>query len=183
VVAAPPAHADGEVPPHRFADTSICVIQADSMKGKGWRVAGALHEWNTAFRTAGLPLTLHNTAVPGCSVVTVQPFTPPSPDCILGDGAGCAGYVTYSGWVEGEMLPNGLWAYRHATVWLTDDYRPRKCSAKTISAHEIGHTLGLPHDDDPLSVMSYAYDHSDGCGRPGASDVANLALLYAPVGG
>ncbi len=46
----------------------------------------------------------------------------------------------------------------------------------TVAAHEAGHSFGLGHSDDPLSVLSESY----GGTKPGlaASDVASIQALY-----
>jgi len=70
----------------------------------------------------------------------------------------------------------------HATEWqlYSDKGSFNDKVAYLVSLHEIGHNLGLDHDDDALSMMKPILDNS--IAGPGPTDIANLQLRYGKPG-
>jgi hypothetical protein len=66
--------------------------------------------------------------------------------------------------------------------WEQDDFFATDLSMTLIAAHEIGHALGLVHDEDINSgphIMRPSFNTTDGMQNPSASDAAHLRSGYA----
>lgn len=79
------------------------------------------------------------------------------PRTAFGSGGSHAG-VAYSEWSEQGGEPE-FSVYSISTVAFRDDGRGNPVPAETqhvvsVSAHEMGHALGLPHSDQPTDVMT-----------------------------
>jgi hypothetical protein len=157
----------------------VSVIQQPDVKGKGYRVAGGVKAWNTVQGN----VHLWNKVVPGCGVVDVGLFATGTCPVLEGN---CDAYVDWPRWQEGAWdFSTDKYTYHHSILRLSYDpamTRWPRCKARYVMAHELGHTLGLPHSTSTTSVMSYAYDWVNLCGAPDAADVAAVASLYTPVG-
>ena len=175
LLVAAPAEADEwvDVPPYRFAETTICVIKDPAVKG--WRVGAAVRAWNEA--QPYVRLHLATTPFGGCAVLRITQV-PGSP---MDDWNG---YANIPG--SDEVLPGGALGIHGAEIVLNrsslaESRTPAPgCDRKRTVAHEIGHTLGIyNHTTGVASVMSPNHDWVRFCGTPSIADARLIAGLYA----
>ena len=149
-----PAHADEAAAP---AVRTVTVVASFDAQGSGWRIGRAIAAWNDAQDL----VTFVRSTTPGATTVYLHRY---SADDSMG------GYTLGS------------------DVWLNENYHPRstwhsgytRCMSAQITAHELGHAIGLPHSDSVTALM-YGGPRPGTratCARPSQGDVAALAALY-----
>lgn len=73
-----------------------------------------------------------------------------------------------------------------AEEWERGDLSPTSISLELLAAHEIGHALGLLHQNDPMDgphIMRPSFSVFDGLHSPSDSDIAQIRVLYAAGAG
>jgi hypothetical protein len=109
------------------------------------------------------------------------------PDCAFN---GTGGVLAHAGFPPGgNSLCGGVLTesfagnvhFDEAETWEADDFFSARMSLALITAHEVGHSLGLLHDLDTnaLHIMRPTFSGSDGLQAPSASDIAHLRSGYA----
>lgn len=198
------AQADDEnsVPMRVAAPADICVASDFPLTGSGYRPKAAIRNWNSALTAAGLPIALRftsqSTALQCEANIILHRYN--SADLPEDHFAkGWCGYTAYdrnnelNAWVPTDTL----WTYKYADISFNDACMTPKrvidgvtypASAyytkrgnKYMIAHELGHALGLPHNEtgSTTAVMSYAYDYHTYRGAIGAEDIAALTAIYS----
>lgn len=129
---------------HWRAETLSVAVETPAGDDRDYRplVRTALDYWtDNAEQYAGYPISFRLVSSPSDADLVVA-FVPEIDDCGgVADAAGCAPYLTSPGQVDRPVRVEVL-------TGLADD------STELVVKHELGHVLGLGHDDDPAQVMS-----------------------------
>jgi hypothetical protein len=96
-------------------------------------------------------------------VAEVTSLPPEMPDALAFASVACDGGPGHAEWQR----------YNQESYW-------DRARVYAASLHELGHNLGLPHDEDPLSMMRPVLD--DRIAGPGPTDVAGLQARYGRPG-
>jgi len=161
---------------HFLADLALAG-NPSSPGGTSWDDAfeDAAERWNAATPLVGL---------------TVQKDALEEP-CDTGDGVNGAGFradVCGSGFgamtlavarrqfTDGGLVTEGNVVFNSAVDWNVYDGPLQSArDFRRVAIHELGHLLGLSHEDDVPAIMSTLVDDLD---QPQADDLAGIAQLY-----
>jgi Zn-dependent protease with chaperone function len=139
-----------------------------------------------AFAIDGLPRRYANAVILGarlwsrspCVEATVVARCPPRGDCSTVVTRRSGGGKDVDGASESEER-RGVRVGNAITLYTGLLDRSSDNGVLGTTVHEMGHALGLRHRNDPRSIMNATTgDRTDP--RPDATDLANLAALYAP---
>lgn len=175
VLMAPPANADTPMTEgwhkNRMADASICIQKSTPLKG--WRLRKAIASWNNVGIVSISYSHRCDTTKPYINVVAA-----PSLDY---RGQQVGGYA--NNFNMGDTAPDGTVLVTHSEIHLNNgmlaqgDRLGKKCWGWYVTAHEIGHSLGIGHTNDATSVMSYDFPYMDWCHQMQFTDHTLLAEL------
>lgn len=148
---------------HRFTSTAVCVDVQGPLTG--WGVRRAIALWNNA----------------GAVTLTLNPVCDPTQPHIYVRQVDF-GHLEWGGqaeWPEWRRaFPGDTWTYTESTVTLNRHYMFGRCFDVSVTVHELGHAIGLPHNENTWSPMSDKYDREHRCGRIPRKDVEFLERLY-----
>ena len=101
---------------------------------------------------------------------------------ICGDVLGFTGLAVTRTWTRGTVktetnitfnnaYPWDVYDGPHPGAWSVEDFR-------RIAVHELGHALGLAHEESARSIMAPAIPPGSTIVRPQVDDIAGVAALY-----
>lgn len=150
-----PVHADETSSAATWA-VPVVTVQLHPNIGKSWQARRMIRSWNAA---GSIHLTItYSTCVTNCIVVKRK-----RPPAINPEWGG----VAWAQQTDGVIS--------HCDVNLNTSVTNWPVARAHIIAHEIGHCLGLPHSDDPNSVM---YSSGYNIHETTEFDLNNLRTLY-----
>jgi predicted Zn-dependent protease len=166
VLVAAPAQAD-EWGPWNIQDAQNVCVRADfPAMGSGWKVQKTVANWNSAQTNVRFVMGYNE----ACNDIVIHRYS---------EADGRCGRTDFVRLWDRAYQQGGVVYFAGADIYLNDQCSPVKVSRKWALAHELGHAIGLMHGAGDDSVMSPTYQAATYRGVPGATDVANLAALYA----
>jgi len=81
---------------------------------------------------------------------------------------------------QGRLTESNI-VFNNKYVWgvYDEEYIAGTPDFRRIAVHELGHSLGLGHENNIPSIMTQYISHGDKVVRPTADDIAGVASLYA----
>ncbi len=102
---------------------------------------------------------------------------------ICGSTFGVATLAVTLTYYEGSTITESDIVFNSAEAWdvYSGPWVTRSPDFRRVAVHELGHVIGLDHEDDAHSVMTTYVESGDTLEAPTADDVAGVNLLYGFV--
>lgn len=147
----------------RPGDTRVC-IDSREVNDRKWRVGRAKRQWNRALPADSVELRRN---CRGPRQIRLDSAWRPTHD---DHGGWASAMIGGDGWISGVSVLFNRSVVRDMT-WR------RGCYRRYVTAHELGHALGLPHSPHRHSVMSGAGWYET-CGKVTWRDRRAVRRLY-----
>ena len=105
-------------------------------------------------------------------------------DTICGDAFGSNILAVALGWLRGSVITESNIVFNNNLQWDVYDGHHGIGQWKGINdfrrvaVHELGHSLGLDHEDDVAAIMNSVLKTGDSLARPLSDDIAGVRAIY-----